>query len=226
MARQRQSSKPPARRRQPPGVAERVGNRNMERILRARQSARSVTYLQPGYDVTKEQLGAWGYRYRGEEFTGNAGYVVEVWEHPSGAIIRRDISPQRADAPAKTDEPPRPGAVPLTSDQERALRMLQRLQDATDELAELCTGEPFLLSDAEDAASHSNVARFFLHTLRYKRVDMSSNDPQFWEHVEHEEEDNDLVRAPCCEQDRGNSYFLCPNPPDASLPDAISGAGE
>jgi hypothetical protein len=42
--------------------------------------------------ITDEQLKARGYQKAGTEHTGNAAINIEVWVHPSGKTIRRDIS--------------------------------------------------------------------------------------------------------------------------------------
>jgi hypothetical protein len=53
-------------------------------------------YWGPGV-TTPERLKALGWRKKGQLITGNAGVVLELWVHPSGANGQRDISPHPAD---------------------------------------------------------------------------------------------------------------------------------
>jgi Domain of unknown function (DUF4157) len=68
----------------------------------------TLIYYQPKIGPNREQLGARGYRYAGEEHTGNAGVVVERWVHPSGKWVRRDGSPP----PSAQPEEKRPETTP------------------------------------------------------------------------------------------------------------------
>ena len=52
----------------------------------------TLTYQQPGLGSTPDKLKAGGWRRAGMEITGNASMDVEVWVHPSGKMIRRDVS--------------------------------------------------------------------------------------------------------------------------------------
>jgi hypothetical protein len=49
-------------------------------------------YYQPGVGPKPEQLIASGYRFAGMLHTGNAGFQIEVWVHPTGRRINRDVS--------------------------------------------------------------------------------------------------------------------------------------
>lgn len=51
-----------------------------------------VRYYQPGTGPNTEQLLARGYKWAGMEHLGNAAFEVEVWVHPSGVRVRRDVS--------------------------------------------------------------------------------------------------------------------------------------
>jgi len=75
----------------------------------------TVAYLEPGR-AKRDQLLSWGYRYFGEELTGTGDIVIEIWFHPTGKKIRRDISTVKwggePKTPGTTDKPGVPPKEP------------------------------------------------------------------------------------------------------------------
>jgi hypothetical protein len=65
----------------------------------------SLDYRQPGTGPTREQLKARGWRFMGMEITGSAAIDVEIWVHPTGRTLRRDVSTYRFAQP-KVEAPP------------------------------------------------------------------------------------------------------------------------
>lgn len=66
-------------------------------------------YYKPGTGPKTDDLIASGYRFAGMLQTGNAGFEVEVWVHPSGMRIHRDVSTYKFGADEtekKKDEAP------------------------------------------------------------------------------------------------------------------------
>jgi hypothetical protein len=173
-------------------------------VATARKAQRDIIYWQAGTGPNEEQLRALGYRRGGLEITGTAWIDVEVWVHPSGKTLRRDLTGQPMSAEPDDNAPP-----PLTADQERALAAMERLQQANDRVVDECSSESFRESAAEDAMSDFMTARNVLRILR-RDVDMSAIDPDFWQQFEREEENNAIGRAPCCQRNPDNNYFRCP----------------
>jgi hypothetical protein len=62
-----------------------------------------LIYWQPNLGPTPEKLKAGGWRFLEMEVTGTAAIDVEIWVHPSGKTLRRDVSPTQA-APPKSPE--------------------------------------------------------------------------------------------------------------------------
>jgi len=63
----------------------------------------TLLYWQPNLGPTPEKLKAGGWRFLEMEVTGTAATDVEVWVHPSGKTLRRDVSPTQA-APPKSEK--------------------------------------------------------------------------------------------------------------------------
>jgi hypothetical protein len=66
----------------------------------------TVEYSQPGTGRTREQLKAAGWRFMDMEVTGTAAIDVEIWVHPTGKTLRRDVSTYRFTQP-KEEAPPK-----------------------------------------------------------------------------------------------------------------------
>jgi hypothetical protein len=109
-------------------------------------------YWQPGSGPTPARLIELGYRRGGLEVTGTPATDVEVWVHPTGKMIRRDISTYRfgatdarkrdieAPPPVVKVRPPEvPPKVPPTKEQAEALQWLKVLKKANEQLRTLCT---------------------------------------------------------------------------------------
>ena len=62
-----------------------------------------LIYWQPNLGPTPEKLKAGGWRFLEMEVTGTAAIDVEIWVHPSGKTLRRDVSPTQA-APPKSEK--------------------------------------------------------------------------------------------------------------------------
>lgn len=192
-----------------------------------------VVYYQPGVGPTREQLLARGYRRAGSEITGNAGIDVEIWVHPTGKTVRRDVSTwkfptseggekpgTKSDSkaekpPAKKPrivDPPEPPAK-TTSRHEEALDFLDDMKKWNTALQSLCEANPFDLKAAEDAMIEANFAREGVRD--FKDLDWTGVYPDFWREVsELADELVDLRRA-CCKHDSKNFWFDCgtlPNP--------------
>lgn len=69
-----------------------------------------LIYYQPGTGPKPEQLRQRGYRPAGEEHMGNAAYTVELWVHPNGNIVRRDVSPPKSATTKEPQPEPKPAA--------------------------------------------------------------------------------------------------------------------
>jgi hypothetical protein len=67
----------------------------------------SVTYWQPGTGPSKEKLLEQGYRPAGKEITGNAAWDIDLWVHPSGKLVRKDVSTYKF----KESEADKPGGT-------------------------------------------------------------------------------------------------------------------
>ena len=68
----------------------------------------TLTYWQLGVGPSPERLTADGWRRAGMDVTGNASIDVEVWVHPTGKVIRRDVSGGGWTPVPETIEPPPP----------------------------------------------------------------------------------------------------------------------
>jgi hypothetical protein len=103
-----------------------------------------LVYLQPGMQTTSAQLIARGYRRGGMEITGNAAVHVEVWFHPTGRKIRRDVSSTQ---PVPVEPP-----EPLLRDPD---------EDSDD--------SPYELQDTDELEKLPPTQEFVLRTLFYMR---------------------------------------------------------
>jgi hypothetical protein len=66
----------------------------------------TLDYRQPGTGPTREQLKAGGWRFMDMEITGTAAIDIEIWVHPTGRTLRRDVSTYRFAQP-KVEAPPK-----------------------------------------------------------------------------------------------------------------------
>ena len=173
-------------------------------IATSGKAQREVIYWPAGTGPTDEQLRALHYHRGGREITGSGWIEVEVWVHPAGKLLRRGLSEQSL---AATPESPPPT---LTDEQERALEWLERMRKANDRVGDECSSAAFDAETAEDAMSDFMTARMHLQMLRNAHVDMSAIDAGFWQQFEREEDENALMRKPCCEREPDNIFFRCP----------------
>ena len=177
-------------------------------------------YYQPGVGPNSETLIARGYRRAGFEVTGTAAIEVEIWVHPSGSTIRRDISTYKfgaADAEKKpktekkkpeTKKKTPPIVDPPIDDKPyEAMELLAELQSRNSELLDLCASDPYQSDNAEDA----QISWTFSHTKleEFKNVDMNAVYPDFWKEVAEAAADNLKLRAQCCKRDPSNYFFFC-----------------
>jgi hypothetical protein len=128
--------------------------------------------------ITDEQLKARGYRKAGSEHTGNAAWDTEVWVHPSGKTIRRDVSTYEfgkgdpAKQPAGTKGPAGttgPGTIDDGGDeddqQDRAVQLLHDAQGGMQDAQELMTHKPVPWDDVNAAMMRSWNAQTELDQL-------------------------------------------------------------
>lgn len=186
------------------------------------KSQATLYYYQPGSGPKPEQLAARGYRVKGRENTGNAAFDIEVWVHPSGSTVRRDISTYKfgkaePEQPGETKEteaskakkPPRVEPPPPDRTGE-ALELLRELERLNKELEGLCLSEPPTLKQsdrAEDAPMEWTFARDKLKEFR--SVDMRAVYPDFWKAVDEAAAHNVDVRKECCKIDPSNYFLSC-----------------
>jgi hypothetical protein len=172
-----------------------------------------VVYVQPRSGPGPVQLLARGYRRGGVEALGNAALSVEVWVHPRGSMIRRDISAGDFSAPLSLEEWAeallREKAFP---DQWMALERLIIMKKANAELATLCTSDPFNESKAQGAQGRFNGAYSYLRStlldLDMARVSRALS-ALFSRELAAALWENDLVREPCCEKRPRDPAFNC-----------------
>ena len=88
------------------------------------------SYYQPGSGPKPDQLIASGYRSAGMLLTGNAAFEVEVWVHPSGRRISRDVSTYKFGAGKKEESPPKLPEDPVTELLKKLENIQQRLWPA------------------------------------------------------------------------------------------------
>jgi Domain of unknown function (DUF4157) len=188
-----------------------------------------VVYYQPGVGPTREQLFARGYRRAGSEQTGNAGFEVEIWVHPVGKTVRRDVATwkfgtsgpgtkagsEAGKQPAKKPpvvEPPTEPPV-TTARHEQALDFLEDMKTWNTALHSLCKADPFNLSEAENAEIEWNFAREAVRD--FKDLDWTGVYPDFWKDVSELAEENLELRAACCKRDPTSYWFDCGTLPKA-----------
>lgn len=129
--------------------------------------------------ITDEELKARGYKKAGSERTGNAAWDTEVWVHPSGKTIRRDVStyefgkgdpgkqPTGTKGPAGTTGPGEidDGGDEKEDDQDRAVKLLGQAEDGLKEAQELMTHKPVPWDDVNAAMMRSWTAQTELDQL-------------------------------------------------------------
>ena len=179
-----------------------------------------VLYYQPGSGPTPDTLIARGYRRAGPEFTGNAAFDVEVWVHPSGSTIRRDVSTYKFGAADPEKKPETEKKKPETKKKKppivdppiddkpyEAMELLAELQSRNSELLDLCASDPYQSENAEEAQINWTFSRDKLE--EFKNVDMKDVYPDFWKEVDAATADNLKLRAKCCKRDPSNYFFFC-----------------
>src|SRR5215216_703430 len=140
----------------------------LDEVKKGKPQIQTSTY-EFGAGPKPEQLRAGGFRRAGVESMGNVGWEIELWVHPSGRRIRRDISPWKFGTaePEKKPEtegkkppiveppiekpPPPPPPPPPACTEDEAMALLADMHAANNALQEVCTSEPFDLDKAEDA---------------------------------------------------------------------------
>lgn len=189
-----------------------------------------VNYYQPGSGPTREKLLERGYRRAGPEHTGNAGFNVEVWVHPTGMTVRKDISTwkfstsedgkkPRTKTDSNAEQPPAkkppveaPGPPAETTPRhEQALDFLEDMEKWNTELQSLCEADPFDLSASENAVIEWNFAREAVRD--FKDLDWTGIYPDFWNEVTELSRENLDLRRACCKHDPKNFWFDCGNLP-------------
>ena len=130
----------------------------LDEVKKGKPQIQTQNY-QPGLGPKPDELIASGYR-RGWIVLGHAAAEVEWWVHPSGRRIQRDVStwkpgaahpekqPKSEAAAAKSlssgkikvKEPPK--EPPLNEKQDKALGLLDQLQDRNNELQDLLISDP------------------------------------------------------------------------------------
>ncbi|MEO8577440.1 MAG: DUF4157 domain-containing protein, partial [Gemmatimonadales bacterium] len=198
-------------------VTERMGRRFGEEF--AKEFLDVVKKGKPQFDVdtypygqgpTPKQLTARGYRRGGSEQFGNAGWDIEVWVHPSGKTVRRDLSSWKfpttgpgtkpggdaGKSPVKKPpvvDPPIEPPVTTTSRHEEALDHLEDMKDRNTKLHALCEADPFNVADAESAEIEFNFAREAVRD--FKDLDWTGVYPDFWADVAELADENLDLRA-------------------------------
>lgn len=182
-----------------------------------------VSTYQPGMGPTREQLLARGFRRAGSERSGNAGFDVEVWVHPTGKTVRRDVSTwkfstseprtksgsEAGKSPAETSPIVKPPAEPpvTTARHEQALDFLDGMKTWNTAIHSLCEANPFNLSEAENAVIEWNFAREAVRD--FKDLDWTDVYPEFWNEVTELADENLDLRAACCKRDPSSYWFDC-----------------
>jgi hypothetical protein len=182
-----------------------------------------LVYYQPGLGPTREQLVARGYRHAGSEQTGNAGFEVEIWVHPTGKTVRRDVSTWKFGTPTPgvkpgtqagkppVKEPPTvdpPTDPPVTTARhEQALDLLDNMHTWNTALHALCEADPFDMSEAENAEIEWNFSREALRD--FKDLDWTGIYPDFWNEVSRSADENLDLRRACCKRAPTSYWFDC-----------------
>jgi hypothetical protein len=177
-------------------------------------------YYPPESGPKPDQLIASGYRFAEMEITGTGAIDVEVWVHPSGKKIRRDVSTYKFGAPEPKKGPETKVKEPKTKVKEpetkpppedpriwEALKLLEELERRNNELQDLCISGPFHLEKAEEAQINWTFSREKLK--EFKRVNMSAVYPDFWNAVAAATAENVDLRVACCKRDPSNFFFSC-----------------
>jgi len=208
------------------GMRRRYGEKFVQEFLDEVKKGKpqfDTLYYQPGVGPTREQLRARGFRRAGSEHTGNAGFDVEIWIHPSGKTIRRDISTYKFGTSGPGTEPgseagkasvqkppvvePPPEVAVTTTRHEQALDLLEDMKTWNTRLQALCEANPFDLSEAENAEIEWNFAREAVRD--FKELDWTGVYPDFWNEVSKLADENLKMRAACCKRDPTNYWFDC-----------------
>ncbi len=183
-----------------------------------------TTYWQPGSGPTPGQLIARGFRLAEMENTGTGATDVEIWVHPSGRVVRRDVStykvspaepeekgkaggkaPPTVQPPIEDKPPGKPPRPPPPDEIAIAMEHLANLHSWNAALHASCTAAPFDIDVVEDAQINWDFARESLRAMG--NLDMRAVYPDFWKDVAEATAENRLLRAQCCKKDP-SSYFL------------------
>src|SRR5215217_8995003 len=83
----------------------------LDEVQKGKPQIQTSTY-EFGAGPKPEQLKAGGFRRAGVESMGNVGWEIELWVHPSGRRIRRDISPWKFGTAEPEKKPETEGKKP------------------------------------------------------------------------------------------------------------------
>jgi hypothetical protein len=183
-------------------MTQRFGAQFANAFLEAVASGRrrnELVYLQPGAGTTPAQLIARGYRRAGMLGTGNIAYAVEVWVHPTGATIHRDLPPQQPEGLAsqedeideEEDDEPEYGSpydlegtleiFRLPHAQQEKLNALFRMKNTNDALESFCVtdyGSAFSITMEQREFRKAHAA---MKAMR--EVDVSKLYPDFKDYI-------------------------------------------
>jgi hypothetical protein len=140
-----------------------------------------LRYTQPGMGRSPDQLRAQGYCFIGQEPTG--AYDVEDWVHPSGDLLRRDVSdrPMRVE-PAGRDSadrgeenedgvkietfPDQPNVTALAFPDD-PWKLLRAAESANERLAAYCDANPLeVFEDYQDASEYQDEVGKYIDTAK------------------------------------------------------------
>lgn len=220
-----------------PGVV--LGNQALQRFLQPRllQAKREAPRLSRSPETTNaarqrhlaelardtfEAHTEWrkrGYRLGGKEVPAHASWDVEIWVHPTGKKIRRDVSGGTFVVALSLDEWEEwLGSRREFADQWMAVQYLRRMQEANAKLVALCKSNPFREADAREAQGRFDGTHTRLKSL-LRDVDMAKVTPAFatlfQKALQKALDDNEAARAPCCEKKPGDTAWGC-DPDDGS----------
>jgi hypothetical protein len=137
----------------------------------------SLIYWQSGLGPSPRQLTAGGWRRAGIEITGTSSIDVEVWVHPSGRTIRRDVS---AGDWTKAVEPPLPPVDPCGEEFAEIKRRLWRAMADLETDVERLEADP-QAPDRSSTEARIAAGRTAVRQLTTKLSDLSvqikSSDP-------------------------------------------------
>ena len=198
-----------------------------------------LTYLQPRMRRTAARLRDQGYCFGEMESTGTGATDVEHWLHPSGDIVRNDVSaqpaqPQSSDSREgdEEDEDAADGvrietkdnvtALTLPEDPSKLLRIVER---GLDKLAGYCGADPYEVFDGiEDSREFQNELDEFFKSVRQIELVVGSAlgklsgigsgaknlPPRFSQRVAAAKKQHELIGKQCCSVGIKGASFGCP----------------